>query len=85
MKPLRRDWVEVYLSTDYKEFLRKQILLREAGLKFQAKTRKNTLRFTVKSFFSKAVGNSDGGSSVKDYYVILVNKKDAPYAIFILE
>lgn len=78
------DWIEVYLSTDYKEYLRKQILLREGGMKFKAKIRNNSLRFSMSFLGGRSGGLSRGGPPIKDYYVILVRREDAAYANFLL-
>lgn len=77
-------WVEVYLSADCGEYLRKQILLREAGMKFKAKTRNNSLRFSVNFFGGRGAGFSRERPPIKNYYVILVRREDAAYAKFLL-
>ncbi|QAT50997.1 hypothetical protein EQM14_15160 [Caproiciproducens sp. NJN-50] len=84
MKLFDADWVEVYLSTDYEEYLRKQIMLREGGMKFKAKIRNNSLRFSMNFLGGRSGGLSRGGPSIKDYYVILVRRADAAYAKFLL-
>ena len=61
MKLFDADWVEVYLSTDYEEYLRKQIMLREGGMKFKAKTRNNSLRFSMNFLGGRIIMSSWSG------------------------
>lgn len=79
------NWVEVYLSTNYEEYLRKQILLREAGMKFKAKIRNNSLRFSMNFLGGRNEGLFRCGPPIKDYYVILVRREDAAYAKYLLD
>lgn len=79
------NWIEVYLSTDYEEYLRKQIMLREGGMKFKAKIRNNSLRLSMNLFGGRNESLSRGGPPIKDYYVILVRREDAAYAKYLLD
>jgi hypothetical protein len=78
------DWVEVYLSADYEEYLRKQILLREAGMKFRAKVRKNSRGHPADFLRGGGEGPPKGKPPIRDYYVILVRRENAAYAKFLL-
>ncbi|MVB11710.1 hypothetical protein CAFE_24340 [Caprobacter fermentans] len=85
MRFFHADWVEVYLGTDYGEYLRKQTLLQNSGVKFKAKTRRNSRRFSINFPGAGSLGLTRGGLRIKDYYVILVPRENAVYAGRLLE
>jgi len=76
------DWVEVYLSTDYGDYLKKQNVLRKAGLEFKTKIRNNSLRLSMNILGTPSDRDtflSRGGLPVKDYYVIFVRRRNSDY------
>lgn len=87
MRLFRTAWAEVYLSTDYGDYLKKQDMLRKSGLEFKAKIRNNSLRLSMNILGGAGGRNaslSRGGLPVKDYYVIFVRRGDMDYVNYML-
>ena len=78
-------WMEIYVSMNYQDYLKKQALLRNANIMFKAKIQSNSLRLALNNLDGRNVSLSRGGPAIKDYYKILVKKQDCDYAKHIMQ
>ena len=53
-------------------------------MKFKAKIRSGSLRFSMNFLGGRGEGPPGGRPPIRDYYVILVRREDAVYAKFLL-
>jgi hypothetical protein len=77
-------WEQIYLSIDFEEFLKKQNLLREAGVSFKTKIQNNSIRLSMNNLDGRTAALSRGGPPIRDYYKIFVKKEDSDYAKHII-
>ncbi len=69
------NWMEVYFTLEMEKFLFAKNLLNEHGISYKTDIINNSIR----------LGHASGrDGNVKDYYKILVNKKDAPQNKYLL-
>ncbi len=76
---LFNNWLEVYFTSEMEKFFIAKNLLNEQGISYKTDTINNSIRLSGK--ISPALCR-DG--NVKDYYKILVKKKDALQAKYLL-
>lgn len=69
------NWMEVYFTLEMEKFLFAKNLLNEHGISYKTDIINNSIR----------LGHASGrDGNVKDYYKILVRKKDAPQTKYLL-
>ena len=70
------NWIEVYFTSEMEKFFTAKNLLNEQGISYKTDIINNSIRLLMNNL------GRDG--NVKDYYKILVKKKDAQQAKYIL-
>lgn len=80
---LLRNWEEVYFTAEMEKFFMASNLLNEQGISYKTDTVNNQLRLSMNHSGNASPSLCRDGN-VKDYYKILVKKKDAPKAKHVL-
>ena len=77
------NWLEVYFTSEREKFFIAKNLLNEQGISYKTDIINNSIRLSMNNLgkISTALCRDD---NVKDYYKILVKKKDAPQAKYLL-
>lgn len=77
------NWLEVYFTSEMEKFFIAENLLNEHGISYKTDIINNSLRLSMNNLgkMSPALCRDD---KVKDYYKILVKKKDALQAKYLL-
>lgn len=77
------DWLEVYFTSEMEKFFIAENLLNEQGISYKTDIINNSLRLSMNNLGKTSPALCRDGN-VKDYYKILVKKKDAQQAQYLL-
>ncbi len=73
------NWLEVYFTSERENFFTAKNLLDEQGISYKTDIINNSIRLSMNNIGKTSPALCRDGN-VKDYYKILVKKKDAPQA-----
>lgn len=77
------NWLEVYFTSEMEKFFIAENLLNEQGISYKTDIINNSLRLSMNNLGKTSPALCRDGN-VKDYYKILVKKKDAHQAQYLL-
>lgn len=77
------NWLEVYFTSEMEKFFIAENLLNEQGISYKTDIINNSLRLSMNNLGKTSPALCRDGN-VKDYYKILVKKKDAQQAQYLL-
>lgn len=80
---LSGNWLEVYFTSEMEKFFIAKNLLNEQGITYKTDIINNNLRLSLNNLGNMSPALSRDGN-VKDYYKILVKKKDSHQAKYLL-
>lgn len=77
------NWLEIYFTSEMEKFFIAENLLNEQGISYKTDIINNNLRLTINNLGNMSPALCRDGN-VKDYYKILVKKKDSLQAKHLL-